>query len=120
MEEMKREETRRDYLLIRVLGVVMLALLMPVNIAGASPYAYITNSASNYVSVIDTATDTVKATAPVGYGSYGVAVNLEGTKVYVGNKVNSRTAIVSVIDTATNNVTANVFVWGLTCAWASS
>ena len=46
MEEMKRDETRRGYALIGVLGITVLALLMLVSIAGAAPYAYITNSGS--------------------------------------------------------------------------
>ncbi len=51
--------------------------------AGAAPYAYITNSQSSTVSVIDTATNTVTATVPVGTYPSGVAVNPAGTRVYV-------------------------------------
>ncbi|WP_292387683.1 PKD domain-containing protein [Methanosarcina sp. UBA5] len=66
------------------------------------------------VSVIDTATNTVTATVTVGSSPYGVAVNPDGTKVYVANLGSST---VSVIDTATNTVTATVNVgnypWGI-------
>ena len=60
---------------------------------------------SNTVSVIDTATNNVTATVPVGDYPLGVAVNLEGTKVYVANEESNT---VSVIDTATNKVIATV------------
>jgi YVTN family beta-propeller protein len=72
--------------------------------SSAGTYAYITNY-DGTVSVIDTATNTVTATIPVGGDLYGVAVNPKGTKVYVGNKMDST---VSVIDTMTNTVTATV------------
>jgi YVTN family beta-propeller protein len=57
--------------------------------------AYITGS--NTVSVIDTATNTVIATVPVG--GYGVAVTPDGSRVYVTTRDS-----VTVIDTATNMV----------------
>ena len=53
---------------------------------------YITNAASNNVSVIDTATNTVIATIPVGPGPFGVALSPDGRKVYVAN-VNSGTVV---------------------------
>jgi len=57
------------------------------------------------VSVIDTATNTLIATVPVGSYPFGVAVNPTETKVYVANRGSST---VSVIDTATNTVTATI------------
>ncbi|MCC4767366.1 PKD domain-containing protein [Methanosarcina sp. DH1] len=57
------------------------------------------------VSVIDTATNTLIATVPVGSYPIGVAVNPEETKVYVANRGSST---VSVIDTATNTITATI------------
>ena len=66
-----------------------------------------TNCESNTVSVIDTATNTVTATVPVGKCPMGVAVSPDGTKVYVANEGSNN---VSVIDTATNTVTATVTV----------
>ena len=64
--------------------------------------AYITNNQSNNVSVIDTRTNEVTATVPVGAGPWGVAVSPDGRKVYTANWYYT----VSVIDTATNAVTS--------------
>jgi len=101
---MKLDETRRVYSLIGVLGITLMFFLMFVSIAGANPYAYITNFGDNTVSVIDTATNKITATVPVGKWPWGVAVNPAG-KVYVAN---SDGGTVSVIDTATDTVTATV------------
>jgi YVTN family beta-propeller protein len=66
-------------------------------------YAYITNSESNNVSVIDTETNTVIAnvTSSNFQGPAGVAVNPNGTQVYVTDDHASQ---VCVIDTTTNNI----------------
>ncbi|MHB8101362.1 MAG: PKD domain-containing protein [Methanosarcina sp.] len=79
---------------------------VPIRIGGG-PYAYITNEYENTVSVIDTATNTVTATIPVGSNPIGVAVSPDGTKVYAANYYGKT---VSVIDTATNTVIATVNV----------
>src|SRR5215813_7056169 len=60
---------------------------------------------SNTVSVIDTATNTVVATVPVGVRPIGVAITPDGTHAYVANRISGG---VSVIDTATNTVVATV------------
>ena len=84
------------------------ALASPVQNASSTwTYAYITNSNSNNVSVIDTTTNNVTTTVDVGQFPSGVAVISDGTKVYVAN---SNSNNVSVIDTTTNNVTATVDV----------
>src|SRR5215470_11885649 len=67
--------------------------------------AYITNSGSNTVSVIDTATNTVVSTIPVGISPAGVAVTPDGSNVYVTNFTSNT---VSVIDTATNTVVSTI------------
>ena len=59
------------------------------------------------VSVIDTATNTVTATVPVGIQPYGVAISLDGTKVYV---THPGSYTVSVIDAATNTLLTTVKV----------
>ena len=69
--------------------------------------AYITNNQSNNVSVIDTRTNEVTATVPVGAGPWGVAVSSDGRKVYTANWYYT----VSVIDTATNAVTSIPNIW---------
>jgi YVTN family beta-propeller protein len=47
--------------------------------------AYVTNLFSSTVSVINTATNAVIATVPVGIGPVGVAVAPNGGRVYVTN-----------------------------------
>ncbi len=92
-----------------VAGISLLAILLLVSSAGATPYAYVTGITDIYnsgtVSVIDTATDNVTATVNVGFNPAGIAVNPSGTKIYVAN-MNSNN--VSVIDTANNTVSATV------------
>jgi YVTN family beta-propeller protein len=70
-------------------------------------FAYIANSGSNNVSVIDSSTNTVVATVTVGNSPHGVAVTPDNTHVYV---TNDGSDTVSVIDTSTNTVVATVTV----------
>ena len=79
------------------------ALLLPV--LGFTQNAYIAGSETNSVSIINTTSNTITGTIPVGTTPRGVAVSQDGTRVYVANE-NSNS--VSVIDTATNAVTATV------------
>ncbi len=67
--------------------------------------AYVVNSVSNTVSVIDTATNTVTGTIPVGALPVGVAVSPDGTRAYVTNQ-DANT--VSIIDTASNSVIGTI------------
>jgi YVTN family beta-propeller protein len=60
---------------------------------------YVTNTASNIVSVIDTMTASVVATVAVGMLPVAVTITPDGTLAYVANR-NSNT--VSVIDTTTS------------------
>ncbi len=76
-------------------------MLMYAGIVHAAPFAYIANKADNTVSVVDTASNTVTATVPVGQSPYGVAVNAIGGRAFISNQ-NSRT--ISVIDTMDNSV----------------
>jgi YVTN family beta-propeller protein len=75
--------------------------------ADAAPFAYVANSMGHSVSVIDTATNAVTATVPVGGGgpSGGLAVTRDGTRVYVTNFGDDA---LSIINTATNQVEATV------------
>ena len=60
------------------------------------------NSATNTVSVIDTATNAVEAaTIPVGTSPRGLAVTADGKHAYVANVISDN---ISVIDTSTNTV----------------
>ena len=75
--------------------------------AHAQQFAYVTNSNSDNVSVINTATNTVDSTVAVGSGPIGVAITPDGASAYV---VNFNSDNVSVINTATNTVDATVAV----------
>ena len=92
-----------------LLSVIGAAWLLAVDIAPvqAASLAYISNALGNTVSVIDTTTQIVIATVPVGTEPYGVAVNPAGTRVYVANLLDNT---VSVIDTTTQTVIATVSV----------
>ena len=83
-----------------------LLLLLP-GLALGAPFAYIANESTDNVSVIDTATNTVVATVPVGNGPTAVAVNPASPRVYVANTSGNT---VSVIDTTTHTVVATVAV----------
>lgn len=85
------------------LFVLLFALIYPFA-AHAAPFAYISNSASNNVSVIDVATNAIVATITVGANPTGIAVSFDGTRVFVANTDSNN---VSVIDTATNAVIAS-------------
>lgn len=75
--------------------------------ANAGPFAYITNQSSNTVSVVDTATDTLTATIPVGTRPRRLAINAFATELYVSN-LNSNT--VSVINTDDSSPLKNTVV----------
>lgn len=76
---------------------------------GAAPFAYVTNSGDDTVSVIDTDTNILIATVPVGQSPFSVAVDPRGIRVYVTN-MGDRT--VSVIDATRNVVEATVKAGG--------
>lgn len=76
------------------------------------PFAYVAHQASaapspGTVSVIDTSTNTVATTIPVGVYPAGVAVNNAGTRAYVTNAGHNT---VSVIDTLSNTVIKTIDV----------
>ena len=71
--------------------------------------AYLTNAATNDVSVIDLSTRGVLATIPVGASPFGAAISPTGSHVYVANWGGSA---ISVIDTATRSVTRTIAVGG--------
>ena len=64
-------------------------------------------ASSRNVSVIDTATNTLKATVNVGSFAKGIAFSPDGKRVYVANQYSND---VSVINTKTNTVVATVNV----------
>jgi YVTN family beta-propeller protein len=80
-----------------------LALLASTTVfVAAAPFAYIPSVDVRNVSVIDTETNLVVATIAAGQAAANVAVNAQGTRVYVDGDG------ISVIDTATNTVSATM------------
>jgi YVTN family beta-propeller protein len=96
---------------VALMAALLVICGLSVGVGGASAAistrAYVTNTNSDSVSVIDTATNTVIATIAVGDSPIGVAVNPTGTRAYVTNYLSDS---VSVIDTATNTVIATIAV----------
>ena len=68
---------------------------------------YTANYRGNSVSVINTATNQVAASIPVGAGPRGVAISPDGKRIYVTNYAGES---VSVISTVTNQVTDTIAV----------
>ena len=75
--------------------------------AQAQSFAYVANEASDNVSVINTATNTVVATVTVGNAPFGVAITPDGAFAHV---TNAGSGSVSVIKTTTKTVMATVTV----------
>lgn len=69
--------------------------------------AFVTNSGSGSVSVVDTTTNAAIATIVVGKEPVDVAVTPDGTRAYVVNKGSNTVAVIS---TATLSVIANIVV----------
>lgn len=86
-----------------ILSEIQICGTIPPTSTGCEVLAYVTNNSDNTVSVIDTASNMVTATVPVGTSPFGVAVSPNGKQTYVVNRIGSS---VSVIDTATNTVVA--------------
>ena len=94
---------------LNLLPLVLVLLTAPMMSATAlaqtSPRAYVANNGSADISVIDTASNTVVATVPMGEEPIDVAVTPDGARAYVTNFGGTT---VSVINTATNTVVATV------------
>ncbi|HET6781121.1 MAG TPA: PxKF domain-containing protein [bacterium] len=88
---------------------VLVALLLSISTAvvAAAPFAYITNSGSANILVIDTATETgvTPISLPAGTVPYGVAVSPDGSRVYVSHFAFQGKLFV--VDTASNTVLAS-------------
>ncbi len=87
--------------------IVMIAVLGISTESVATPLAYVANYNDNTVSVIDTDTNVVVATIPVGSEPYGTAVHPTGNFVYVTNVASDT---VSVIDAITKTVSDTIHV----------
>src|SRR5262249_61752178 len=80
---------------LRICRLFAIAALVFCCFAGAQALAqnaYITNR--DTVSVIDTTSNTVTATIPVGDGPVGVAVSPDGSTVYVANFIDGAVSVV--------------------------
>lgn len=100
---------------LRMLLCLLAGLFVVVSMAHAiTDYAYVANIGANTVSVINTTTNAVLTTIPVGDGPWGVALNQAGTFAYVVNNHDTASGdSVSVISTATNAVVATIKVGSL-------
>jgi YVTN family beta-propeller protein len=87
------------------------ATLTGIAVTPDGKYVYLSNQASNSVSVIDTVSNTIVKTISVEYSPAGLAVTPDGKYVYVSNNVSNS---VSVINTASNTVLDTIFVTGPT------
>ena len=93
---------------LRDLLALFVAAALPA-LAAAAPFAYVSNSWSADVSVVDLASNSLITTIPVVAVPIGVAVNSAGTRAYIANSVMfDGLSRISVIDTATNTVVQNV------------
>ncbi|HEY8996511.1 MAG TPA: hypothetical protein VIM60_01355, partial [Edaphobacter sp.] len=75
--------------------------------AGYHEYAYVTNGASNTVTVLDLVALRPDRTLRVGDQPTGIAVNPRRNEVYV---VNTKSRTVTVIDATSNNVVSTIGV----------
>ena len=82
-------------------GALIMALMLLTAPGSAAPFAYVANSNSQTVSVIDTASNTVISTILVGMDPTAIALNPKGTRAYV---LNHDSNSISVINTTTNTV----------------
>ncbi|HUZ92181.1 MAG TPA: YncE family protein [Methylocella sp.] len=93
-------------------AILALAGILSALPAEAAPFAYVANTGTNNVSVIDTATNEVETTIGVGFGPEAIAVTPDGSRAYVvGGDPGS--GFVAVIDTASNTVVAVIPVGAL-------
>src|ERR1700736_3417162 len=74
--------------------VLAMGLALAACPAEAAPFAYVANEHSNTVSVIDTATNTLVATIPVGTIPFAVAVTPNGKRVYVTNDGSNTVSVI--------------------------
>lgn len=95
--------SRARRLQIACLGVLLTAAVAPT--VAPAQRAYVANSASNSVSIFDTATNASLGQIPVGVGPSDIAISPGGARAYV---TNTGADTVSVIDIATNATIATI------------
>ncbi len=94
---------------LRFLAFSLLTAAFTCTSVHAQSVAYVVNSGSNNVSVIDTGSNTVTTSIPVGQGPSGVVLSPDGARAYVTNTTDGT---ISVIDTGANSVIATITVGG--------
>jgi len=98
---------RRFALSMTCVLLILSGLSSAMNTMHAQTRAYASNISNNTVSVIDTATNTLIATIPVGVAPFELTITPDGTRAYVTNS-SLDTDSISVIDTTTNTVIATI------------
>src|SRR3954471_2343239 len=86
---------------LRIVCLILVLAPWPIGAIAPTHEAYVTNAEGNSVSVIDTMTNEITATIPVGASPAAVVISGDGTRAYV---INSGSNSLSVIDTATHDV----------------
>jgi YVTN family beta-propeller protein/autotransporter-associated beta strand protein len=76
-----------------------------VAVRGDQAFAYVTDSSSNQLSVINTATQGVVQTIATGPNPFGIAINPTGTTVYVANNVGGDSVSVYSANASTGQLT---------------
>jgi YVTN family beta-propeller protein len=75
---------------------------------------YVTNSSSNNVGVIDTATNSLLTTVSVGGMPWGAAMTPDGSKVYVANRLDNTVSVIATAsDTVVDTITVGATPWGV-------
>lgn len=90
-------------------SLLQIVLALTVTRGYSQTVAYVTNDKSHTVSVIDTASNAVTATIPVGKNPSGVVFSPDGSRAYV---MNTGENTISIINTATAAVTATFSLGG--------
>jgi YVTN family beta-propeller protein len=82
--------------------------------------AYISNTNSQSISVVDTATGTVKATVSTGFNEQQLAISADGTRLYAASFEYAYVSHFVAIDTATNTVVNSLQFSGILEGLAAS
>lgn len=93
-------------------NLALAATVLAAGVAGqpaAAQYAYITNSLSDDITVVDTATDTVVASIGGFQGPQAIEVHPDGSRLYVANNgLNGEGHTISVVDLATHTIVSTI------------
>ena len=97
----------RQFAGLALVAVALLAGCSKRNAEPAHSFAYVTNSGSNTVSVLDLGSMKVIATLPTGNNPTGVTASPTKDEIYV---VNTDSGTVSVIDAVSNRIAGSISV----------